>query len=314
MEILEKKNSDNKVIEFIPTSIENDSALVTTSTKIPMAFAKKVAEMSAFLSSVGAIVEAMGLPKEATVSVLQTMQAVQKIEENLRRQRKLTDNERRALIQSREPVSPLVLPKFVAYSEMHRIPLENLANIEGKPFATAVALREKVTTDLRIRKSMVITEETSGLMENGMLWAKCKWKLTYWSGETFDGIGTADSIELGIKRRGNVGLMDVVHMARTRGERHALRTALALPIVLAEDVEEGQKSNGKIIDVTPTTAAAYPNNLGEFVAKAQKELGMNFPQVKKSIMAIFKIDVNEVANWKEAWIAMEKMHKDNKKE
>jgi hypothetical protein len=255
--------------------------------------------------------EDMGLPKEATVSLIKAFDVNQKVDSTILQQAKLPEDARRKLIQGKGNVPPGLLPKFDAFVAMHRVPYNNVVNIEGTPYIDVGGFRLKTQGDFRCWRSAEIIEEEQGYVENpalptgGMWWARCKWRGIFWNGESYTGLGAADSLELGKKRPGGIATyMDVIQMARTRGERNLYRTASGIPVPAAEDITEDVITiiPAEVKEPTPQMPTS-PENKVQFISMALAK----FPGVDvKSIIKALDIEsIDEIEDFGQAWSKLE---------
>lgn len=196
----------------------------------------------------------MGLPKEATVSLVQAIQAKAALESRTRRQLALSDQDKRKILNVRGFLSPDNLKKASELSKKEGVPLESISMLqfgaEFTPYVQVKALMMKIDADPRLKKSVDVVDQK---IEGGEdPYAFFRVKIRFWTGQEFEGIGAASRAGLGDKfKNRKFNMEDIINFARTRALGDAARKALMLSYdSLPEEIieEEVKATTYKVVD------------------------------------------------------------------
>ena len=139
----------------------------------------------------------MHLPKEALSSVLRALDNHQKLKQIIAQQRKLPVEQRKALVNTKNPVADEPMRIIDEFVEMHMIPYTSVTWIEGQPYPKADGLRYKLMADPRVAKTVTtkILEAPKLIDENNMM-VGYECVTEFWNGEKYYAVGSAISLYL----------------------------------------------------------------------------------------------------------------------
>lgn len=225
----------------------------------------------------------LGLPPEAASSVLRSAQSYRNLQEIVEKQKALSVEDRKALVDSKQALSSGGLRLVDTVVASLGLPYNVISLIQGKPYVKAEGLRLLVQADPRILKSFQ-TEKVRGEWHDANYIAEFRATLEFWGGGVFSATGSADLQEIQSRRDRSEAPPSFVDMiAETRAKRRAGREAVSLPVGISEDFEEGQE-NGKrgpnVKKVNADTGEIVEGEEGE-----QKEQSVNKPQNKGQLLA-----------------------------
>jgi len=229
------------------------------------------------LKEVQEVTKSMALPPEAVLSVLKAREAYRKLESMVEEQRKLPDEARKKLVQSKSPLTDYGLKLVDDFVAVHRIPYSCMALIEGSPYPRAEGIRLRLQADPRIFKGyrlepLVIPNEASN---NALAVVRCF--AEFWNGEVYEDIGACDYKEEEDRRRTKPPFVgQIVEKAVTRAQRRVGIRALDIPTTVAEELQdwyelEEREAEAKVEERVEVETKGIAN-LAEFLAKCFTEL------------------------------------------
>jgi len=251
---------------------------------------------------------AMHLPKEASSSVIRTLDNFNKLRIIIERQSKLPYEQRRMLVDTKTPLAEQPLKLIDDFVEMHMIPYTSMTWVEGHPYPKAEGLRYKLQADPRILKEVVTEQLISPPMvdKNNMI-AGYKATALFWNNECYTAEGWADLAELQVRRKNSAvspGFMMMI--AETRAKRRLALAALGLPAGVAEEVQEGQEFQEASSVIVKPSAVIYeqkkvefvkPKNLPEFLAKAYGDKHLSGADCERKL----GVSLSSISDYEKAW-------------
>lgn len=245
----------------------------------------------------------MKFPEVAISAVLSTLSMYNNLKDIIEKQRRLPDEQRALLIDTKTRLAAPVLKIIDDFVERHGIPYDAMTWVEGKPYPKADGLRYKLAADPRVLKTNVtIPIEAPSLNDNVIVGRECT--IEFWNGQKFTRTGFADLNEIQARRahsQASPGFMAMI--AETRSERRCALKALGLPTGVAEEVIEAKEYEEatKETVVAPKASATMPGvptNKAELLAMAQKQLSLGAAGVLRKLG---KGSLSEITDFTKAW-------------
>lgn len=255
-----------------------------------------------FINTAKYYTEIMNLPKEAISSVLVTAQAANGLNKLIRKQMKLTLQQRKALVQSRDPIGDGQLKDIDDFVLANKMPYNVLYIAQDKKVAIrAQGWNYKLQTDPRIMKCWepepIVAEMVTLPDSNIMFVAKAT--LVFWNGQRFPESGTSDIAEIQSRRPNTPAPPSFAAMiAITRCKARCIRAAIALPYDIAEDVQDIETPKVNIIEVRATPVTNIPTNKAQLIARAMGDFKLS---MKDLVALLGKKSIDEITNFEEAW-------------
>lgn len=205
-------------------------------------------------------VQGMGLPPEATVSLIQAISAKAALTDRTRKQLAASDQDKRKILNVRGFLSPDNLKKASDLSKREGVPLDSISMLqfgaEFTPYVMVRALMMKIDADPRLKKSVEVVDQKIEVGDGTDPYAFFRVKIKFWTGQEFEGIGAASKNGLLDKfKNRKFSMEDIINFARTRALGDAARKALMLSYEsLPEEIieEEVKSTTYKVVETAPT--------------------------------------------------------------
>lgn len=198
--------------------------------------------------SVMAYVHEFGLPLAAAASVALAMRTHQQLAERCAQHYALDWQEQAKLIASAKPLNQWQVSQAVAFAKQSAMPLDCVYIFEQRSKLVkgilAYGWRLRAQADPRILKGAGIHQHESGAYQTTVMdpkgamvpgqvpYVRVVYRVEFWNGETYEGVGAADGGDPQAKER---GLSVLGGLAETRAANHAYRAALRLPANVEND-------------------------------------------------------------------------------
>ena len=202
----------------------------------------------------------MGLPPEAVSSIMLSVKVHRELQRRCREQWALEKLPGAAakLIQSAKQLTPWQIQTSITFAKSHGLPLDSIYAMETKTrFQNGIlsgGYRLLAQADPRILRHAGLYDVQAGVMETSQPipgsstgaklqqstpWVRVVYKVTFWNGEEYMGVGMADTNDDAIKQRGTSQMPAI---AETRAANHAYRAALRMAGSGATEEEEEEEA------------------------------------------------------------------------
>lgn len=199
---------------------------------------------------------AMHLPPEAAAGVVLAAQMYQELQRRCREQWALLRLPGAAakLIQSKNELTPWQIQESGRFAISNGLPLDCIyAMVTRTRFVNNIlsgGYRLKAQADPRILKAAGAVDTQAGIMDvsqaipgsatgakiqQSVPWVRITYKVTFWNGEEYIGVGMSDGNDEQVNQRGTSIMPS---LAETRAANHAYRAALRLSSTAEEAQEE----------------------------------------------------------------------------
>jgi len=204
----------------------------------------------------------MGLPPQAVPSIMLAVKMHRELQRRCKEQWKLLSLPGAAakLIMSRKELTAWQVQASGEFAKSHGLPLDCIYAMETRTrFQNGIlstGYRLLAQADPRILRHAGLFDVQAGVMETSQAipgsttgaklqqsvpWVRCVYKITFWNGEEYMGVGMADGNDDAVKQRGTSQMPSI---AETRAANHAYRAALRMTGGgVSEEEEESEEDS-----------------------------------------------------------------------